>query len=68
MVGMVLTDIATEFLTDSDEGAVDIARSLSHASGRCQRNKRDDQEVFDQALAAFISVEFDQQTMHAPPS
>src|SRR5262249_46572862 len=60
-----LADVPTELLTDPNEGAVDVAGSLTHASCGRQCNKRDDQHVLDQSLATLVIVKSLQRSKHS---
>ena len=62
----LLADVATEFLADPDEGAVDAAGSLSHTGRSCQCNKRDNQQALDHSLATLVTVKSIQQGTHSP--
>src|SRR5262245_21374490 len=43
----LLANVAAELLTDPNEGAIDVAGSLTHASCGRQCDKRDNQQVLD---------------------
>ena len=53
----ILTNVAADFFTNSRKSAVDITGSAGHTGRGRQGDQRDDQEVLDETLTAFIVVE-----------
>jgi hypothetical protein len=57
-----LADVATEFRTDSDKRAIDVAGGAVHSSRRGQGDKYDDQQVLDQSLTTLVILKLLEQT------